>query len=263
MTDRCIPMMGYEYLKLNYILLTLGLTSCIACLAIILGFIRMVHIPHIFDPTIIILFLAICDFMLAMNSILDGLSIQCSSNQLCWTKAILNQFFGISSFLWTAAISHSSYTAVSGLYTRQTLDSSTLMKRYHICCWGLPFIIVIIMFGTSTSAESTGYSCISGIESTRDRFIKKDAFIFINLLLYFLPLVIVQIFNVYVFRFLSKTLRYMPTVNDVQRKFTRYLLVVIITKAVFIISRYKIIVDPENQSLPFTVVMLLGPPLQV
>jgi hypothetical protein len=42
------------------------------------------------------------------------------------------------------------------------LDSSTLMKRYHILCWGLPLIIVIIMFGTSTTAESTGYSCTSG-----------------------------------------------------------------------------------------------------
>jgi len=139
------------------------------------------------------------------------------------------------------------------------------MKRYHILCWGLPLIIVIIMFGTSTTAESTGYSCTSGVESTRDRYIKKDggvAFIFVNLSLYLLPLVIVQIFNVYVFRFLSKTLRYMPTVNDLQQKFTRYLLVVIITKAVFIISRFKNIVAPENQSLALTVVMLLGPPIQ-
>lgn len=129
MIDRCIPMMGYESLNLQYILLGIGLTSSIACTAILFGFVRMGHTPHIFDPTIIILFLAICDFMLAITSILDGLSIACSSNQLCWTKAVLNQFFGISSFLWTAAMSHSSYTAVSGLYRRQTLDSSTLMKR--------------------------------------------------------------------------------------------------------------------------------------
>jgi hypothetical protein len=107
MTYRCIPLMGYESLNLEYILLALGLISSISCLAILFGFIRMGHTPHLFDPTIIILLLAICDLMLAITSILDGLSVQCSSNQLCWIKAIMNQFFGISSFLWTAAMSHS------------------------------------------------------------------------------------------------------------------------------------------------------------
>ena len=102
--------------------------------------------------------------MLAGVAVLDGSNAACSSNQLCLFKAIVSQYFGFASFLWTASMSHSSYITVSQLFLPQTADHTKLMKIYHGICWGVPAFSSVLMLLTSTLAP-TGYVCSLHVSS--------------------------------------------------------------------------------------------------
>ena len=151
-------LLANEVRPLRITLLALGISSVLACLLIVWGFIRMERKPDPLDPSCIMLFLSISDLMLAVVAVLDGSNAACFSNQLCLFKAIVSQYFGFASFLWTASMSHSSYITVSQLFLPQTADHTKLMKIYHGICWGVPACTAILMLLTSTLAP-TGYVC--------------------------------------------------------------------------------------------------------
>ena len=157
-------LLANEVRPFRYTLLALGIASVLACLLVVWGFIRMERKPDPLDPACIMLFLSISDLMLAVVAVLDGSNVACSSNQLCLFKAIISQYFGFASFLWTASMSHSSYITVSQLFLPQTADHSKLMKIYHGICWGVPACTAVVMLLTSTLAP-TGYVCSLNVSS--------------------------------------------------------------------------------------------------
>lgn len=263
--SHCLPEVGYS-IQLRYTLLSLASTSILGCLAVFWGFVRMERKPDPLDPSSILLFLSLSDIMLAIVAVLDGANVACTSNQLCLFKAIVSQFFGFSSFLWTAAMSHSSYVTVSQLFLPQTADHTKLMKVYHGICWGVPGFTAILMLLTSTVAP-TGYLCslhtsTFRLNTTGTRVTMDDVQLAMHIVVFFVPLLLVELFNLYVFRFLAKTLRNLPRSNELLIRFTRYLVVVIAIKAVFLVTRMKSIVAPDNRGLVLLVFVVAGPPLQ-
>ncbi len=226
--------------ELQNALLVLGCTSILGCMAVFWGFARTARKPDPLDPSSIMLFLSVSDVMLAVVSVLDGSNAGCSSNALCIFKAVVSHYFGFASFLWTAALSHSSYVAVSQLFLPQTADHGKLMKRYHGMCWGVPAGTTVLMLLTSTLAP-TGYACalqVTGTTATAaaaattslgsaGATLNATEFqIAVAVLVYFLPLLLVEFFNLYVFRFLANTLRNLPRSNEMMLRFTRYVCVV-------------------------------------
>jgi hypothetical protein len=83
-----------------------------------------------------------------------------------------------------------------------------------------------------------------------------------HIVVYFVPLLLVELFNLYVFRFLAKTLGNLPRSNELLIRFTRYLVVVIAIKAVFLVTRLKSIVAPGNREFVLLAFVVAGPPLQ-
>jgi hypothetical protein len=240
-----------DEIVLDYISVLLGIISSLACIYI---FIYKIYIKFKDRNNLLsndqqsndksssmILFLTISDFLLALLMITEGM-IPLINKQShlpeddCVINSSLLTFFCTSSFLWTAAMSHSSYTSVSQLFNNwanptDNLNSSVaarrkrnsihvnvknqqigIMLKYHLLCWGVPLVLMLIQLFTSISPDEESYSCNIVMTNLPSWF---------ALCIYIIPLFITEMYNISVFRFLAKTLRQIPLGNDLLNKFTR------------------------------------------
>lgn len=99
-----------------------GATSVLACLSILVSWLRTVNRPKITDASSMIICLTLCDMALGINTIVEGSTYStnyssggsgCTVDGLCIFKALVAQFFGMASFLWSACMCHSSYHQVT------------------------------------------------------------------------------------------------------------------------------------------------------
>lgn len=156
----------------------------------------------------------------------------------CQLQAIVSQFFSLSSFLWTAAISHASYATVKNMFTnsgsgaidRNGIQSTealqqVIMMKYHFICWGLPFLSVVamVMFGKVGEVEGLGNSSCwlvipqySETESTLSFWIVALALLF--------PLVIVEMYNTFVLRSFANMLNSIPFSRPLLSRFRRWII---------------------------------------
>ena len=100
---------------------------------------------------------------------IDKTVLEGSEYHMCASKVMLLVYFSFSSFLWTAAMSHSSHLTVKNLFSPLTVQTSrrSSMRRdslavgtsafnqgsshtsqysvwYHVGCWGLPIIFCLL-----------------------------------------------------------------------------------------------------------------------
>jgi hypothetical protein len=136
-----------------------SLSACASC-SVVANYAMMAERPKLNDPSSMILFLTLSDLALSLVAMLsmrgiDKSVLEGSEYHMCETKVILLIYFTFSSFLWTAAMSHSSYLTVKNLFTAwgQRSGSSTIRDdkalisystRYHVVCWGTPVIFCLI-----------------------------------------------------------------------------------------------------------------------
>ena len=113
---------AYEETILSCICRAWGLTSVMACLSIFLSWARMTNRPRLTDASSMIICLTLCDLALGINSIVEGSTSSanyssgagsCAVDGVCIFKALVAQFFGLASFLWSACMCHSSYQQVT------------------------------------------------------------------------------------------------------------------------------------------------------
>ena len=103
-------------------IITISALSSCASLSVLASYACMKDRPKLSDPSSMIIFLTISDLALSFvamismrgidKAILDG-----SEYHMCESKVMLLIYFSFSSFLWTAAMSHSSYITVKNLFT--------------------------------------------------------------------------------------------------------------------------------------------------
>jgi len=294
---------------LSYLQWSLGSTSVLSCLSIFFGFLRMPNRPSFRDPSSMILWLTLSDLCLGVVTIAEGSSSPaCSSTEAynwCIFKACLSEFFGLSTFLWSGAMSHSSYVQVSQIFntwgtfssTRTTSISSrewgsgtggaglgdddsgeearccqaifsncsirsiskNQMLLYHIVCWGLPLTSTLFMLGTSSAGPSGSHLCWVATDKEYNDSILP---LWIAILLYLLPLFLIECYNIYVFRFLAKTLRQIPSANSLLNRLTRYLAIVIGTKFLLLLTRATRLAVPSNIIFAIGVFSITGAPMQ-
>ena len=193
--DVCKPFdSGYdagEENTLRILSLILGIFSVLACLSIFISWKNQQARPSLSDPSSMILFLAISDFFLGGNTILESTHPAyeyCFSENnynICVFKSCMSQFFGLSSFMWTAAISHTSFTQISQSFNainwRQQLNEANMnivddnnpisggsnwcssykwpMSRYHLFCWGIPLLTTILILATNSAGPASRQLC--------------------------------------------------------------------------------------------------------
>lgn len=220
------------------------------------------------------LFLTLSDLFLSIFTLFDALLIkECDTSKICSFIAVGTQFFTFSSFFWTAAISNFSVVSVVNLFeteastlgqerrgpmslkTRRQRSSGIPIYAYHIICWGASMISVLLMLASA----SVGY-----ISSTHSCWITTESNLpfWASILLFIVPLLFVEIYNISVFRFLAKTLRSMPFSESLMNRFTRYLYIVIGTKTFLIVFRCIQMFNPYNISFSTAVFCNLACPLQ-
>lgn len=248
-----------ERIILKSLLCLFGFISICAIFYVGYSFMTMKNRPKLLDTQSMIIYLSFSDFFLSFDFFLEGLwSIlfhnKICHHNLCWFMASLSQFFSLSSFLWTACMSHTSYTTVRNIFSMALHSQSNQnpMIRYHLICWGLPALSVLF-----TAAVSSPKEC--GQVSDKS---------WVNVLLYLLPLIVLEAYNIHVFRFLARTLRQMPLAEGdaVFSRFKRYLYIVVWTRAMFLLNRGQMLFPEmsggEVASLVLVLISSLGAPLQ-
>lgn len=250
-----------------------GGASCLACLSVLLGWLRMPsHTrPTLNDASSMILFLTASDLCLGLDTLLEGSTSAVCSPGLCIFKACVAQFFGLSSFLWSAAISHSSYKQVaqifltfSQVHVRSTggsaeQSSSWTMMQYHALCWGLPFFSTVFMLATLSAGPSGSHFCWIATDREDNASVLP---LYLAIVLYLLPLALVEVYHLVVFRFLAKTLGQIPTSGILLKKFTRVLTILITTKTLLLLARTLRLFVPANTVFAIGVFSVIGAPLQ-
>ena len=280
----------YQEALLSCLCWAWGLASVLACMSILWSWFRMANRPKLTDASSMIIFLTLSDLCLGLNAVIEGSTAgnpgsystdsraalgACQVSGLCVFKACVAEFFGLSSFLWSAAMSHSSYKQVtqiflsftrSHLLTQQqgkandALDSNTwTMLQYHMLCWGVPFFSTCVMLATRSAGPSGSHFCWVATDLQDNA-----SFLPLSLatVLYLLPLLVVEAYHLVVFRFLAKTLGQIPASGMLLRKFTRVLAILIGSKTVLLLARALRLFVPANTNFAIGVFSVLGAPLQ-
>lgn len=249
-----------ERLILKSLLCCFGFISIIAILYVCVNFVIMKNRPKLLETQAMILYLSFSDFFLSLDFVLEGLwSIlfhnKICHHNLCWVMALLSQYFSLASFLWTACMSHTSYTTVRNIFSISLHNHQAHqnpMIRYNLICWGIPAVSVLI-----TAAVSSPQECGQVSEK-----------LWANAMFYLLPLIALEAYNIYVYRFLAKTLRLMPMAEGdaVFNRFKRYMFIVVWTRAMFLLNRGQVLFPGfsgnETATLALVLVSSLGAPLQ-
>jgi hypothetical protein len=255
--------------------IVLGVLSCLACLVVFWGFFRNSN-KSLYDASSMIVMLALSDTCLAMISILEGCYPAykaCDSQanvSMCAIKACIGQFFGMSSFLWSAAMAHSSYGQISRLFTitpylSQSAQGSLVnssMFFYHIICWGVPLVSLIVVITTRSAGPSSSHLCWVTVDRSGSN--DSELPLYAGLLLFVLPLVLVECYLLWTFRWLARIIRQMPSESTqqlLQRVYT-LLAVIVGLKFVFLGTRTIRMLYPENNSFILGMLVIIGAPLQ-
>lgn len=268
-----------ETAALDAVNVGLGSLSLLACSAVFLGYCWRRRRCSIFllDPQSMVLMLACSDFFLGLASLLEGLypaHKACEEPALmdmCTLKACLSQFFGLASFCWSAAMAHSSHSQISGIFSefagvgsRGSVAKSKQysMLVYHCYCWGLPFLSLLIMLATQSAGPASSHVCwvIASRSSSNDSQLSLPSAV----LLFVLPLIAVELYNVSVFRWLVATIRQLPSaaMRPLLSRVQRLLAVLVGCKLLFLATRCLRLLYPDNSNFLLALLVTMGAPLQ-
>ena len=259
--------------------IALGVLSLLACSFVFVGYLRNRSRPKILDPGSMLIMLTFSDAMLAFGTLLEGLRPAhkaCetdSSISLCILKASISQFFGLASFLWSAAMAHSSHSQISQLFQLQRhpehggdhqLDKQRYkMLLYHCYCWGLPFLSLLVLLATQSAGPASSHLCWLMID--RDDSNDSELSLTAAVLVFVLPLLIVELYNMSVFRWLASTIRQLPSAagtSALLSRVHRLLAIIVGLKFLFLSTRTLRLFYPDNSSGFVGLLVILGAPLQ-
>lgn len=276
-----------EYLSLG--LCSIAILSCVIILFLILR--RSEQLPSLFKTSSMVIFLAISDLSLCVFSITARSITSPCSGVFCKYQALANQFFEFSSFLWCMCICNSSYQSVLKLFSNSVNNNShshrdgytslshhrgnqfypikinipsnpdrNIMIVYHLISWGFPLLSVIIMLATFSNGYS-GHACWLVTTSSSQSY-QSVLPLWAAVLFYLIPLIMIQIFNMYVFRFLFKALRNIPFSKLLLSRFTRSISIVIALKFILLLNRSVLLLLPNHTHFALSVLEVTGYPLQ-
>jgi len=77
---------------------------------------------------------------------------------MCIACGMILHYFFISSFFWTFCVAFNFYQMI----VRRNRDAESLEKIYHIVCWGVPLVVVILVVAFEKYANVGGYCYIYG-----------------------------------------------------------------------------------------------------
>eukprot|EP00470_Lotharella_oceanica_P013337 CAMPEP_0170182584 /NCGR_PEP_ID=MMETSP0040_2-20121228/28293_1 /TAXON_ID=641309 /ORGANISM="Lotharella oceanica, Strain CCMP622" /LENGTH=341 /DNA_ID=CAMNT_0010428051 /DNA_START=181 /DNA_END=1204 /DNA_ORIENTATION=- len=93
-----------------------------------------------------------------MYSIANAIGNPSDGSAACYTQAIMIQFFGLSSMLWTVTIAYT----VDRVYLkgRSIEEAAEIKKTFHYIVWGISLLLTILPATTGNYGQSTGWCWI-------------------------------------------------------------------------------------------------------
>jgi len=219
--------------------------------------------------------LALSDLFLGMNSIIEGFypayqACDSASNMsMCVFKACVSQFFGLSSFLWAAAMAHSSYSQISRLFTAIQLTSQGSQQSqhhsmlfYHLLCWGCPLLSLAVVLATSSAGPSSSHMCWITVDHSGDN--ASELPVGAAVLLFVLPLLAVEVYLASTFRWLANVIKLMPaeSTQALLGRVYKLLAVIVGLKLLFLCTRALRLLYPQNTGVFLGFLVVVGAPLQ-
>lgn len=245
---------------LRFLLLICGLFSLLLCLYVIIGWFCVKKRPKLSDLSALILFLALSDAFLSLDFVIEGLATSTDTSNhdvYCYMRASVVQYFSLSSLIWTGVMSHACYMNLRDIFVNlgarnySTSSPRVLMMRiYHSIAWGIPLVSIIVMFAAG-GAGITGDIC--WISSDKQ---------WLRVLIFFIPVILIEGYNVYIFRCLLITCSRIPNGDVFILKFKRYLAFVIASKGLMLISGMQDLINPQESVFAITALSVLSMPLQ-
>jgi len=179
----------------------------------------------------------------------------------CYTQGLLIEFFQIASFIWTASIAVVLYLVIVRNKSFN-IGIENVTKYFHVAAWSLAAINVAICAGLNifgdANYEAPGTQpswCWIKSDKNLEKFV-----------LYFLPFLLVWIFNVVVYVMVSRKIRNVVKSQELkERAFTRmrlYLVVYMLCIGVGAINRVQNFIAPEQPVFVLNILDAALSPLQ-
>lgn len=246
-TDRCDPLFDAhakwtetEKDLINIVQLVSGSLSFSGSLFIVSCFIAFPSLRKFAFR--LVFFLSLSDVFSSISSFF-GDPPTCSA--LCYIQGFTQQWFQVSSVLWTTAIAFTLYmSAVKG----KVVDEIEIHEfKIKLFCWGVPLVLATIPFMTSSYENTGGWCWISGrgAGGTVQR-----------MLLFYVPIWVAVGFNCYVYYKVIRIIR-LVTRNQVGaadlgkvlsmiNRLKLYPLILIVCWIMPTVNRFQNLADPGN-----------------
>eukprot|EP01132_Coremiostelium_polycephalum_P009732 gene9732-11951_t len=81
------------------------------------------------------------------------ISFEAYHTLFCLPSAIILHYFFLADFIWTFCVAFNFYQMI----VKRNRDAESFEKYYHMCAWGLPMIVVVIMAATGKYRNRGGF----------------------------------------------------------------------------------------------------------
>jgi hypothetical protein len=180
---------------------------------------------------------------------------------MCYTQALLIQYFELSSMLWSVSIAWTLYQA----FIKENVEYSAMriqqhMKKYCLVCFGIPTVMTILPFFTMSYGDSGGWCWI---RSNNGGYVD-DIWRFVT---WYIPLLAGITFNCYVYYQIQKKLKLMfqsadgetpASSSSTLKRMKFYPLVLIICNAPGAINALYMLVSGANFVFWLNILHIIG-----
>jgi len=153
-----------------------------------------------------VFWIAFSDFFYAIGDMMLDSS---NGSFACYLQALLISYFELSSMLWTVAIAFTLHMTILRKDSSFLIDVEGSARKYAFFCWGVPFVLTLLPFTTSSYGDSGGWCWIS----TDNSYAAGTAWRFVQ---FYIPLWLSITYNIYVYVHINRALKVMLESPDSQ-----------------------------------------------
>ena len=212
-----------------------------------------VAFPQLRTPAFrLIVWLSASDWLHSLCYLVDGARVNLlCPDALCYVLAAWNQFFSLSTYLWTAAIAHNMYSVLVRTVHRgaHLKDEDVRLRQYHTYVWGASALLTAVAGAAGTYGLAGQWCWIDpGSQWARAA-------------LYFVPLLGIFVYNMVVYRRIGAAVQSSPVRSAVAFRLRFYLLIFFATITPSVANRAQNLLLPDSPSFVLYMLQSLLQPL--
>jgi hypothetical protein len=188
----------------------------------------------------LIVYLCTSEFLQSVGLVLD------LEPRTCSMQAVLVQYFSVAALCWTACIAVNVYRVM----VRHEQDLGSVMIYFHSFSWGLPAVLTGINLAAHSFSSSEIWCWID------------PDFRFLRLVSYFVPVVVIGLFNLVTYLYVMRALVDDPKLAAVQWRLWQYVAVYLVSHGIPLAARLQEYIDPSSLTYTYAWLLCIFTPLQ-